>query len=174
MLSSVAAASADSVIAQQWRLSSIPSLFIHMELSSASIKSLQCVITYSMPALRNPKRCDGTHPNIEIFVFCSFLLRFYPVYTCQSKNVSAYVYNHMDPVVMCCDCIPNPPCIVESNKDIFFTLHASHNHHHWEPDPFLALICRQGCLFFRGESSPKTRQGGLSGFRCLLVINHRQ
>ena len=49
----------DSAISLPSRLAFTPPLFAHTEPSSAGSKPLQCVISYSMPALWKQKRRDG-------------------------------------------------------------------------------------------------------------------
>ena len=82
-------------------------LSVHPEPSSASIKLLQCVISYCMLAQWNQKRRDVTHHNLEICVcFCTCFLRFPPI---NLNMIPPTVYNHMDAVIMCCDWDSYPP-----------------------------------------------------------------
>ena len=86
----------ESTSTPQWGLA-FTRLSVHTEPSSVGIKSLQCVISYSIPAMWNHKRHDGTHHNVEIcVVLAACFLHFPPV---NLNMYPATVYKHMDIVI---------------------------------------------------------------------------
>ena len=102
----------------QRRFASSPPVVIHTEPSTAGVKMNRRVISHRKLALPLLKRRDGPRHDDDICVFS----RCFPGVPPVNLNPRT-VYNHMDADIMCSDCDPDPPNILERDKVTFFVLH---------------------------------------------------